>query len=118
MIRFYGYKKCGTSRKGEAAFNEKGKKYEFIDITVNPPSEEEIKKIHSQSGLPIQKLFNTSGKEYRDHKIKDKITSMSEKEIYSLLAGNGRLIKRPLVSDRKTSTIGFDEELFRKAWKL
>jgi arsenate reductase len=34
-----------------------------------------------------------------------------------LLAGNGRLVKRPIVTDGKQATVGFDAETFAKAWR-
>lgn len=117
MIKFYGYKKCGTSRKGEKALGDSSVDYSFIDITENPPSKSALKKIIKQSGEPVKKFFNTSGQEYRTLGLKDKLASMSEAEMIDLLASNGRLIKRPLVTDGEHSTVGFNEEKFHGAWK-
>ena len=117
MLQFYGYKKCGTCRKGEKALIKLGKPYEFIDITEAPPSQTTLKKIIAQSGAELKKFFNTSGVQYKELKIKDKVPGMTETQIVSMLAGNGRLLKRPLVTDGEKSTVGFDEAAFSKAWK-
>lgn len=116
MIQFYGYKKCGTSRKGEKALQEKGIEYLFIDITLEPPSAAALKKMIKQSGLPPTKFFNTSGGEYREGKMKERLPGMSEKEVVELLASSGRLIKRPLVTDGERTTVGFDEARFLSTW--
>jgi arsenate reductase len=116
VLTFYGYKKCSTCRNAEKALEAAGKKHAFVDITEAPPSKAELKRILAQSGLPVRKLFNTSGEQYKLLGIKDRIGSMSEAEALDLLAGNGRLIKRPLVTDGKKSTVGFDKEAFAEAW--
>jgi arsenate reductase len=117
MLKFYGYKKCSTCRKAEKALETAGVPYGFTDITETPPNKTELKKILEQSGLPIRKLFNTSGEQYKLLGIKDQIGSMTDAAALDLLAGNGRLIKRPLVTDGAKATVGFDESVFAKAWK-
>jgi arsenate reductase len=117
MLTFHGYKKCSTCRKAEQTLATAGVPYTFSDITETPPSKTELKQILEQSGLPLRKLFNTSGEQYKLLGIKDKIGTMTDAAALALLAGNGRLIKRPLVSDGKRSTVGFDPETFGKTWK-
>ena len=117
MLTFYGYKKCGTCRKAEKALARLGRDFAFVDITENPPSRSVLGKIVEQSGAGLKKFFNTSGVQYQELKLKDKAPKMDEAEILALLAGNGRLIKRPLVTDGSKSTVGFDEAAFAKVWR-
>jgi arsenate reductase len=116
MLKFYGYRKCSTCRKAEKALEKSGREFEFIDITESPPSQAELVRIVRQGGVEVKKLFNTSGVQYRELGIKDKLAGMGEADILALLAGNGRLVKRPLVTDGSRSTVGYDEAAFRKAW--
>lgn len=116
MLTFYGYKKCGTSRKGEQYLQERGIAYSFIDVTENPPSLSALKKMMAQSGVETKKLFNTSGKEYRESGMKDRVSSMTRDEVAEVLAGNGRLIKRPVITDGSQTTVGFDEKIFSETW--
>ncbi len=116
MLKFYGYKKCGTSRKAEKFLSDHQIDYQFIDITVEPPEKNELEQIIAQSQQPLRKFFNTSGGLYREMKLKDKLKDMSEAEMVDLLSQHGKLIKRPLVSDGAKSTVGFNEETFRQAW--
>jgi len=117
MIKFYGYKKCSTCRKAEKALEKLDIDYKFVDITEAPPGVSTLKKIFKQSGVDIKKLFNTSGVQYRELKIKDKLPGLKEDDILKMLAANGRLIKRPLVTDGSRVTIGFKEDEFREKWK-
>jgi arsenate reductase len=117
MLTFYGYKKCDTCRKAEKALAKLGREYAFVDITENPPTRSALKKIVDQSGAELKKFFNTSGVQYKELKIKDKVPKLDEAGVLDLLAGNGRLIKRPLVTDGSKSTVGFDEATFARAWK-
>jgi arsenate reductase len=116
MLKMYGYKKCGTCKKAEKYLESTGKKYDFIDITLNPPSLKELTQIFKSSGLPINKLFNVSGELYRSMEIKNKLPQMSEEKALQLLSQYGKLIKRPIVTDGKKVTIGMKEEEFEKVW--
>lgn len=116
MIEFYGYKKCGTSRKAEKALEEMGIKYEFRDITVEPPKEDILRKIIKNSGLEIKKAFNTSGVQYKSENWKDKLKELDEEGMIKALVGQGKLMKRPMVIEGKKATIGFQEEAFRSVW--
>ena len=116
MLRFYGYKKCGPCRKAEQFLRQTGIAYEFIDITENPPTVEELAAIVECTNTPLKKFFNTSGVQYRELKIKDQLPGLSDQEILVLLASNGRLIKRPLITDGKRATVGFNAEQFATAW--
>jgi arsenate reductase len=116
MLKFYGYKQCGTCRKAEQFLQHAGIAYEFIDITENPPGAEELAAIVERANVPLNKLFNTSGVQYRELKIKERLPALSGPEILALLAGNGRLIKRPLVTDEKRATVGFNTEQFAAVW--
>jgi len=115
-MKFYGYKKCGTSRKGEKFFTENNIAYEFIDITLNPPTRAELAEIIKQTGKPIKKFFNTSGVVYRSEKIKDQLPNLSDDQQIDLLASNGKLLKRPIITDGTKATVAFNEEEFKATW--
>lgn len=48
--------------------------------------------------------------------LKDKLPGLSDDEKIELLSGNGRLIKRPIVTDGKQVTVGFKAEQYQEAW--
>ena len=117
MLKFYGYKKCDTCRKAEKFLQQAGIGYEFFDITENPPTAEELVAITERANVSLHKLFNTSGVQYRELKIKERLPALSHREVLALLASNGRLIKRPLITDGARATVGFNVEQFAVVWR-
>ena len=114
LMKIYSYSKCGTCRNAIKDLEAKKIKFEVIDITENPPSKKVLKSAVKAKGL--QKLFNTSGVQYRELKIKDKLKSMTEAQAIDLLASNGRLIKRPIAVDKDKITIGFNADEYKQVW--
>ena len=113
-MKLYSYSKCGTCRKAIRFLEDKKIKFELIDITETPPTKQILKVAMKAKGM--KKLFNTSGVQYRELKIKDKLKAMTESQALDLLAGNGRLIKRPIAVDKNKITVGFDIEEYKKIW--
>jgi len=113
-MKFYGYNKCGTCRKAKTFLDEKNIKYTDINITLTPPPKSILKRAMKAKGM--RKLFNTSGVQYKELKIKDKIGAMTENQAIDLLAGNGRLVKRPIAVDKDRVTVGFDLEEYESVW--
>ena len=114
MITYYQYNKCGTCRKAKKFLNDHDIPYQEIDITLKPPPKTILKKALKAKG--IKKLFNTSGVEYREKKIKDRIGTMTEAQALEMLSTSGRLIKRPVAVDGNRLTIGFDPKEYRNIW--
>lgn len=112
----YQYAGCGTCRKAVRFLRELGHEPELREIFDEPPDERTLARLIALSGLPAQKFFNTSGEVYKAMNLKEKTRTMEEGEKIRLLASNGRLIKRPIVTDGKRVTVGFKEEAFRQIW--
>lgn len=116
-VTFYAYPKCGTCRKAKKWLEENNVDFNEIHIVENPPSKQELKELYEKSGLELKKFFNTSGKKYRELGLKDRLKTATEDEMLELLASDGMLIKRPIVTDGKQVTVGFREEQFESIWK-
>ncbi|MDA3129655.1 arsenate reductase family protein [Aliibacillus thermotolerans] len=116
-LTYYGYNRCGTCRKAKKWLDENGITYDEYDITKQPPSREELEELYKKSGLEIKKFFNTSGKKYRELGLKDKVKSADEEELLDILASDGMLLKRPIVTDGEKVTVGFKEDVFEEVWK-
>lgn len=117
MITFYGYSKCSTCQKAKKFLNAKKIRYNEIDITMNPPAKKVIQSILHGKSYSLEELFNRSGQMYRELKMKDKMPIMSKAALINLLANNGRLVKRPIIVNGSSHTVGFDEKVFKKIWK-
>ncbi|MEW9675957.1 arsenate reductase family protein [Lentibacillus sp. L22] len=115
-LTFYWYPKCGTCKKAKNWLDEHNIDYTSIHIVDNPPSQEELMQLIEKSGLPAKKFFNTSGKKYREGNFKEKIKDASTEEMAEMLASDGMLIKRPIVTDGQNVTVGFKEETFQENW--
>ena len=106
---FLCYPKCSTCKKAEKWLLDKGIEFEKRDIKTQNPSEDEIKEWHKKSNLPLKKFFNTSGQLYKSMNLKEKLPKMTEEEMYSLLATDGMLVKRPIFVMGDKVLVGFKE---------
>ncbi|MCY9516678.1 Spx/MgsR family RNA polymerase-binding regulatory protein [Paenibacillus apiarius] len=115
-LTVYEYSKCSTCRKAVKWLQAQGIETELIPLIEQPPTAAELKKLVEMSGLELKKWFNTSGEVYKSMQLKDKLPQLSEEEQLELLSSNGKLIKRPIVTDGKRATVGFREEMFENTW--
>ena len=114
---FLQYPLCGTCRKAKKWLEENGVPFNNRLIVEERPTVEELKVWIPKSGLPLKKFFNTSGQLYKELQLKDKLPLMSEEEQISLLATNGKLVKRPLMVSEDTVLVGFKAEEWEKVLK-
>lgn len=98
-LTFYWYPKCGTCKKAKKWLDDHDIDYTSIHIVDEPPAKGELLDFIAKSELPAKKFFNTSGKKYRDWNIKEKIKDASPEEMAEILASDGMLTKRPIVTE-------------------
>ena len=110
---FVCYPKCTTCQRAKKFLDDRGVSYTERHIKENNPTAEELRGWWQASGLPLKKFFNTSGNVYKELKLKDRLKELSEEEQLNLLAGNGMLIKRPLLICEKGIAVGFKEEKYK-----
>jgi arsenate reductase len=116
MLKFYWYSKCDTCRRAKRWLESKKKAFEEIDITLKPPSAKELADCLKRSGKLLKDFLNTSGQQYRALGMKEKVKALAPEKILGMLAQEGRLIKRPIVTDGKKATVGFNESEFAATW--
>lgn len=103
-MEFICYPKCSTCQKAKKWLDENKIVYTERHIVEANPSAEELKMWYKRSGLPLKKFFNTSGRLYKEMKLKDKLSEMSEEEQISQIIrgkGGGGLWKMNLVALKK-----------------
>ena len=115
MITFICYPKCTTCQKARKWLDDNKIEYEFRDIKLDNPALDELTEWFKKSGLPLKKFFNTSGLLYKSLELKNKLPDMTEDEMLQLLAGDGMLVKRPLVIGDGFVLAGFREDEWRAA---
>lgn len=107
---FLCYPRCSTCKKAQNWLDAHGITYELRNIKEDHPSRDELYAWHVASGLPLRKLFNTSGQLYRSLELAKRLPSLSEDEQLDLLASDGMLVKRPLlIRNDAAPLIGFRE---------
>ena len=107
---FVCYKKCSTCRKAQKWLDDNGLGYELREIDKDNPSEQELREWNAKAGVPVKKMFNTSGILYREQGLAAKLPEMSEDEMYALLATDGKLVKRPVLVTEEKAFFGFREQ--------
>ena len=115
MLTLYTYSNCSTCRNAVKWLRARGVTFTEKPIRQTPPPVSELQAMANALG-GVKPLLNTSGQDYRDLGLKDKLPSMGSDEVLALLAGNGNLIRRPFAIDRQAGIFltGFREEEWAK----
>ena len=109
MIKFICYPKCTTCQKAKKWLDDNKIEYELRDIKLDNPTLQELDEWYKKSGLPLKKFFNTSGLLYKSLDLKNKLPTMTENEMLTLLATDGMLVKRPIIIGADFVIVGFKE---------
>jgi arsenate reductase len=112
-VHMYHYPKCSTCRKARKWLDEHGVGYTESDLVAAPIALAKLRDLHQRSGLPLARLFNTSGESYRAGNFKERSKRMSDSELLAELAKDGKLVKRPILDAGKFVLVGFDEDAYR-----
>lgn len=113
MLLIY-YPKCSTCQKAKKFLDDHNLTYTTQDIKLNPPTKEELTSYLEKSNLPLKKFINTSGLIYRELNLKDKLETMTNNQVLTLLSQNGMLIKRPILITNDLILVGFKEKEYEK----
>lgn len=111
---FIEYPKCSTCKKAKKWLEENNIEFTSRNIVTQTPTAQELNEWIKNSRQDIKKWFNTSGLKYKELKLKEKLSTMSNEEKIQLLASDGMLIKRPLLISDKGILIGSKEEMWKK----
>jgi arsenate reductase len=88
---------------------ERGVPHEVKAIRETPPTVAELKAALVVFGGDLRPLFNTSGGDYRELGLKDKLPAMTADQAVAMLSKNGNLVKRPFVIGDGVLLVGFKE---------
>ena len=106
-ITAYTYARCSTCRNAVQWLRARGVSFVEIPIVDTPPTVAELRRMLAHQRGNRRRLFNSSGIEYRALDLAAKLPSLGEAEALALLAGNGRLVKRPFVLGPDFGLVGF-----------
>ena len=108
-LKAYTLKNCATCRRATKWLRAKAVAFEEFPIRETPPTPAELRAMLAAYGGNRRRLFNTSGADYREQKLGDKLPAMSDAAAIGLLASNGNLVKRPFLIGGTVALVGFDE---------
>lgn len=106
----YTYAKCSTCRDAVRWLRKHGVPFVEKPIYEQPPTLADLRRMLACQDGNIRKLFNTSGIRYRERGLAAKLPRFTEAEALQLLAGDGRLVKRPFLLGDRAGFVGFDPE--------
>jgi len=112
MLTVYTYSNCSTCRSAVKWLRGKAIAFTERPIRETPPTVAELRTMLAAQGGAVKKLFNTSGRDYRELQLGPKLETMGASEALALLSKNGNLVKRPFLLGPGVALAGFDE----KAW--
>ncbi len=109
-MKIYVHYNCSSCKKALKWLEANQVEAEIVNLLEQTPSVEEFQQMVEAYDGNLKKLFNTSGQMYRELGIKDKVASMSQEEVFSLLGSEGMLVKRPFLLAGGKGLVGFKEE--------
>lgn len=116
-LTLYWHPRCHSCRKTKKWLEEHQYEFSIVHIAENPPSKETLMDLYQKSGVELKKFISTSAKRYREPGVKEMIKSFTTaEELFSYLATDGTLIKRPILTNEEKVTIGYNEEQLAVVW--
>ncbi|HTB81429.1 MAG TPA: Spx/MgsR family RNA polymerase-binding regulatory protein [Opitutaceae bacterium] len=115
MLKIYTYASCDTCRRAVKWLRAHGLAFTEHPIRETPPSMAELRTMLAGQGGELRRLFNTSGRDYREQKLGEKLPAMTGAAALALLAQNGNLVKRPFLLGAGVALTGFDETAWTAA---
>ena len=113
-LKIYTYANCDTCRRAvkwlvahDIAFDER-------HIRDTPPTPVELRSMLAAYDGELRRLFNTSGRDYREQKLGEQLPTMKADQAIAMLAANGNLVKRPFLLGQRIALVGFAEP----AWQV
>lgn len=110
----YIYSKCSTCQNALNFLERKKVKFVRKEITMTPPTIEELQMMLRYSNNMLKKLFNISGQLYREMQLSEKLKEMPETDALILLSQHGMLVKRPFLIGNDFGFTGFNESEWSK----
>ncbi len=114
MLRIYTLATCDTCRRALKWLRAHNIPFEERAIREQPPSPAELRTMLAGLEGRLRPLFNTSGRDYRELKLGEKLPGMTDAAALALLAANGNLVKRPFLISDRTRLVGFDEATWKR----
>ncbi len=114
-FKIYTYANCDTCRRAVKWLRAQNLAFDEHPIRETPPTLAELRLMLAANGGELRRLFNTSGRDYREQKLGEKLPGLDERAALDLLVRNGNLVKRPFLLGAGVALVGFDSEVWSAA---
>lgn len=108
MLKIYTLSNCDTCRKATAWLRDHDVAFTELAIRATPPTTAELRAALAANGGELRKLFNTSGRDYREQGLGEKLPGLTAPAALALLVANGNLVKRPFLVGEGVTLVGFN----------
>ena len=108
-IQIFGTNKCFDTKKAQRFFNERGIKFQFVDLLDKGISRGELENVAKAVG-GADALINTAHKDYA------MIAYLLPEARKEKLLDNPRLLKTPIVRNGRQATVGYCPDVW-KTWE-
>ncbi|MSU69279.1 MAG: Spx/MgsR family RNA polymerase-binding regulatory protein [Opitutaceae bacterium] len=115
MLKIYTYANCSTCRQAVKWLRAQGLAFAEHPIRTFPPSPPELQVMLAAQGGEMRRLFNPSGRDYREQKLGEKLPALGQAKALALLAQNGNLVKRPFLLGDGVALVGFAAQAWTAA---
>jgi arsenate reductase (glutaredoxin) len=113
-VAIYGIKACDTMKKARAWLETHGVACEFHDYKTQSIERGVLEKWVRAVGW--ETLLNRAGTTFRKLPDKDK-AGIDEKKAITLMLAQPSMIKRPVLDDGTALIVGFNPEIYAKAFR-
>lgn len=115
MLKIYTLSNCTTCREAVKWLRAHAIAFEESAIRETPPTPAELRTMLAAQGGEVRRLFNTSGRDYRELKLGERMPDLTAAAAIALLAANGNLVKRPFAVGADAALVGFNDAAWAKA---
>lgn len=116
MLKVYTLSNCDSCRAATKWLRARSVPFEERAIRETPPTSAELRAMLAAQGGEIRRLFNTSGRDFREKGVGEKLPKLTVPEAIAMLAANGNLVKRPFLIGENVGLVGFDETVWATAF--
>ncbi len=115
MLTVYTLSNCSTCKAAIKWLQAHDIPFQERPIRETPPSGAELATMLAAHNGELRKLFNTSGRDYREQQLAAILPTLTIREALQLLESNGNLVKRPFAIGTRVALVGFNAVKWKKA---
>ena len=116
MLTIYGIKNCNSVKKAINFCQDHNIEFEFHDYKKSGANPDLINKFINN--FSFSEVLNKKGMTFRNLSDEDKKNCEDQDAAIDLMCVKTSLIKRPIILSDNKKLIGFDEEEYKKVFKI